>query len=454
MLPPSLGDQPLPAGGRIREDLARNDLERTIVSPIVARSTLAFFLVAIAAVPVAEWATIRLGQAQGLASAWLNLFNLPDEIRASGVAPMAPANPGAWQRLVTGNRMAMAGMATFERALEDEAVIARTLRPPTQALMTDWLGAGNERVYPGRDGWLFYRPDVEYVTGGGFLDRAAIRRRIADTPQWTSPPQPDPRPAIVQLERDLDARGITLIVLPTPPKPGVHPEMLAGDTAISGEILQNLSYGAFVQDLRREGVLVLDPSQLLSDARRSGPQYLATDTHWLPEAMEAIVDLVADAINRQVPPTLVSPSAYRVERAEVHNLGDTARMLDLPAGSTLYPREAVWIRRILQPDGSLWRSSRDADVLVLGDSFTNIYSLESMGWGTSAGFAEQLSYVLGQPVDRLVQNDNGAYAPRDMLMRDPDRLNGKRVVVYQFAARELSFGDWKLLPMPRRQSHQ
>jgi alginate O-acetyltransferase complex protein AlgJ len=451
MLPPSRGDQPLPAGGKIREELARNDLERTIVSPTVARSTLMFFLFAIAAVPVAEWVTIRLGQAQGIASAWLNLFNLPDEIRASRVAPIAPADPGAWQRLVTANRMAMAGMATFQRALEDEAVIARTLRPPTQALMTDWLGAGNERVYPGRGGWLFYRPDVEYVTGRGFLDRTEIRRRIADTPQWTRPPQPDPRPAIVQLKRDLDARGITLIVLPTPPKPGVHPEMLARDAASSGEILHNLSYGAFLQDLQREGVLVLDPSQLLADARRSGPQYLATDTHWLPEAMEAIVDLVADAINRQVPPTLVSQSAYRVERTEVQNLGDTARMLDLPAGSTMYPREAVWIRRILQPDGSLWRSSRDAEVLVLGDSFTNIYSLESMGWGTSAGFAEQLSYVLGEPVDRLVQNDNGAYAPRDMLMRDPDRLKGKRVVVYQFAARELSFGDWKMLPMPRRQ---
>ena len=40
--------------------------------------------------------------------------------------------------------------------------------------MTGWLGAGNERVYPGRDGWLFYRPDVEYLTGPGFLDPAVM----------------------------------------------------------------------------------------------------------------------------------------------------------------------------------------------------------------------------------------------------------------------------------------
>ena len=67
-----------------------------------------------------------------------------------------------------------------------------------------------------------------------------------------------------------------------------------------------------------------------------------------------------------------------------------------------------------------WRSSRDADVLLLGDSFSNIYSLESMGWGTSAGFAEQLSYSLRRPVDRLVQNDQGAFATRPVLQRDPE----------------------------------
>jgi alginate O-acetyltransferase complex protein AlgJ len=73
-----------------------------------------------------------------------------------------------------------------------------------------------------------------------------------------------------------------------------------------------------------------------------------------------------------------------------------------------------------------------------------------LGWGTSAGFAEQLSYALRRPVDRLVQNDQGAFATREMLRREPDRLDGKRVVVYQFAVRELAFGDWKVIPLPPR----
>jgi alginate O-acetyltransferase complex protein AlgJ len=92
-------------------------------------------------------------------------------------------------------------------------------------------------------------------------------------------------------------------------------------------------------------------------------------------------------------------------------------------------------------------ASDRAPTTALGDSFSNIYSLASMGWGESAGFVEQASYALARPVDRIVQNDDGAFATRAMLLRaGPERLGGKRVVIWQFAARELAFGDWRVLP--------
>ena len=203
-----------------------------------------------------------------------------------------------------------------------------------------------------------------------------------------------------------------------------------------------------MEALRRDGVLVFDPSEALAASRIAGPQDLATDTHWRPEAMEAVAELLAGFIAASVNLAAAVDPGYQIDRPDVRNTGDAARMLDLPDDTLLFPPEAVSLRRVLQPDGSPWRPSRNADVLLLGDSFTNIYSLESMGWGTSAGFAEQLSYALRRPVDRLVQNDEGAFATRAMLQREPDRLDGKRVVVYQFAARELAAGDWKVLPLP------
>lgn len=440
-----------------REETARIEIGQTTVSPGTARSLAAFFLTLIMLVPVVELAGARMRPGQGRATAWSYLSRVPREIRSyvAGASlrlysaqPPPAEGSGAWTRTVAVNRIVLAGLSGFERALENDSLIGRSLRPPAQVVMTGWLGAGNERVYPGREGWLFYRPDVEYLTRQGFLDPAGMRRRIAAAPEWNLPPRPDPRAAIVQFKRDLDARGITLIVMPTPNKPGVHPEKLAGRYGDATRVLQNPSYLAFIDDLRREDVLVFDPYDALV-AARGETKYLATDTHWRPEMMEAVAELLGRFImaHGRLPPPTDDPG-YRVERVEVRNVGDTARMLDLPAGTRLFPPETVWLRRVLQPNGTAWRSSREADTLMLGDSFSNVYSLESMGWGTSAGLIEQLSYTLSRPVDRLVQNDQGAFATRALLAEDPGRLRGKRVVIYQFAARELAFGDWKLIPLP------
>ena len=442
--------QPLPAGGHEREELALIEIAHTTVSPVTVRLLLAFFLTTIAAVPIVEVARLRMDAsarqagAEGIALAWSHLSVVPENIRSY----LAEAKGASlWDRIVSGNRIVLAGLSGFERALENESLIGRSLRPPAQMVIARWLGAGNERVYLGFEKWLFYSPDVDYVTGPGFLDQAQIRRRVRAAPEWTIPPQPDPRQAITRFKADLEARGITLVVMPTPLKPGVHPEMLARRYADATGVLQNPSYPTLIDDLRREGVLVFDPSEALVTARSTGPQYLAIDTHWRPEAMELVAELLGSFVAAARLPTMPDPG-YRVERLEVRNIGDVARMLDLPADNGVFPPESVWLRRVLHSDGSPWRASGDADVLLLGDSFSNIYSLESMGWGTSAGFAEQLSYALRRPVDRLVQNDEGSFATRAMLQRDPERLHGKRVVVYQFAARELATGDWKSIPLP------
>jgi alginate O-acetyltransferase complex protein AlgJ len=89
--------------------------------------------------------------------------------------------------------------------------------------------------------------------------------------------------------------------------------------------------------------------------------------------------------------------------------------------------------------------------LLLGDSFTNIYSVNGLGWGTGAGFAEHLSYHLQRPLDLFARNDSGAYITRELLAdelrRGRDRLASKKLVIWQFAERELSQGDWKLIDM-------
>jgi hypothetical protein len=89
---------------------------------------------------------------------------------------------------------------------------------------------------------------------------------------------------------------------------------------------------------------------------------------------------------------------------------------------------------------------------VVGDSYTNIYSAADLGWGSSAGFAEQLSHRLGFAVDRLSRNDAGARSAREMVTaaagRDAAWLAGKKVVVWPLSMREVANGDWSPVVWP------
>ena len=127
-------------------------------------------------------------------------------------------------------------------------------------------------------------------------------------------------------------------------------------------------------------------------------------------------------------------------------------LLDEPVASLdLAAREQTVQIHPISAGNNLWKPSPKAEVLLLGDSFSNIYSLGAMGWGEGAGLAEHLSSALGKPVDAILQNSDGAFAARQILQREMaagrDRLKEKKVVIWEFAVRELAFGDWKLLTL-------
>jgi alginate O-acetyltransferase complex protein AlgJ len=162
--------------------------------------------------------------------------------------------------------------------------------------------------------------------------------------------------------------------------------------------------------------------------------------------MEFVAERLADFLQL---PAAESTSQSIVEK-EIVSRGDIAAMLKLTRADKFFPPEKVTIRQVVTGNG-LWRPSKEADVLLLGDSFSNIFSFEPMGWGESAGFAEHLSFALRRPIDCILRNSDASYATREILSnelaRGRDRLAGKKLVIWEFAARELSFGNWKLLDL-------
>lgn len=408
------------AAGTSRERLeqASEELGRTQVSGRVARLLLGGFAACLLAVPLAE-------VAHGLAHGF-------EPLPASAAWPASAS-------LVDRSRLFLQGLET---RLDEHGRLSRLVQPALIDLQIR-LGAFDEQVVSGRDGWWYYRPDLEHLLGPGFLEPAWRARRLRAAPAWEPLPTPDPRPVIQDLAASLRTRGIRLVLLPAPVKPMLQPEPLGGQGP--GPELANPSRGALLDWAARHAA-VLDVAPLLGALRAEGGEaYLRTDTHWRPEALERVAAALAALLEREVRfqgEPLDDLSSQVEERV---NLGDVARLLVPPPSAPAVSPERARVRRVLSGDGP-FRPDPGAEVLVVGDSFANVYSLASMGWGDGAGLAEQLGLELGRPVDLVAQNAGGAGAAWRALAAElrqgRDRLRGKRAVVWVFSERELSSGDW------------
>jgi len=343
-----------------------------------------------------------------------------------------------------GNRATHRAIDDLESAVEEASWMRAAIRPGVQLLLSGSLGVGNEQVYLDSSGQLLFRPGFDYVTGPPFLDPAVLERRSRGGDEWRAPPNADPRPVIEAWVEALRARGIRLLLLPTPIKPSIE--------GVPGRELQNPSYAEWIETARRAGAEVFDPAPLLVSLAATGePAYLWADTHWRPEVVERVAAELAREIERLVELSPASGS-YRRQTAVLSNRGDLFDLLGLPERQDLVPLEEVEIRRVVDARRQLWRPDPAAEILLLGDSFTNVYSLPELGWGEGAGLAEQLAVSLGRPVDKLAVNAGGAFGARERLVAElaegRDRLSGKKIVVWQFAQRELALGDWKPLSLP------
>ncbi len=414
-----------------REAQALREVGQTAVRPRDARLVTGVFLLLLLSVAALE---------------------IRRDLRNQGNSPwssLARGGDRAWLELRQGrlhaaNRELHVATNDFEDALNESSIVGVPARPEIQRFLTRKLNTGSEQVIRGRKGWLYFRPAVDHLTGPGFLEPAAPARKA----------EASPLVAIKDFAAQLADRGIGLVVVPTPGKAAIHPEGLASvsDAQLP---LQNPSFKDFLEGLTELGIPVYAPAERLAQLRREKPwaQFLRTDSHWTPPAMEAAAEGLADFINRHVALPQGRGATFARREAWVRGRGDLVTLLRFPKGRELYAEETARTQPVFRENDQPWSPDPEADVLILGDSFTNMYSQEALGFGGGAGFVEQLSYYLGRPLDKLAINAGGPAALRKRLASDADagkdRLIGKRLVIYQFAERELSSGDWGLVDLGR-----
>lgn len=400
-----------------REEEAKLYLENTIINRNTALFLVIFLLLTVISVPMIQF----LGGSRSLVSSASESDSGKDEGFDISIKKLKIKIPTSDE------------IKRFETEVEERSIAANAIQPYIQYFLTEYCGAGNEQVYKGKGNWLFYRNDVDYIISDGFMQQTSESKAAKE---------------IIKFRDFLKTNGIELIVVPAAAKTSIYPEMFVSSYNNITQPLQNPSYNNFIDLLEANGIYVINTPELLMQWKQETgqPQFLESDTHWTNEAVVKTAEQIAHSIRKIMGLKPLKDSGYKRNEKLINGLGDTAIMLRFPSGKDSRYKENIKIWQVKE-NNSLWKQDKNADILVLGDSYSNIYSLKDMGWGESAGLVEQLSYEMKRPVDKITLNAGGAYTTREELkrqmVRNPNRLDNTRVVVYEFAVRELAFGEWK-----------
>jgi hypothetical protein len=349
------------------------------------------------------------------------------------------------------------------------------------------MGDTGSKADMGREGWLFYRPDVRYVVEPDLPDRGGIEGTWVQPAEGTY--QDSVVRAIVRFRDQLKERGIELLVMPVPGKPSVYPDMLWRSTEGEGRDLRSPTL-RLIEKLQRQGVEVADLFNRFRQIREKNSKedlYLAQDTHWTPQGARLAAETVAEKL-RSLEWAAQPTTEFRTRKVRVKRSGDVLEMIQTRGNQGNFPAEEVDADQVVDNAGRLLASSESerpgtfrypgaaVSMLVLGDSFCRIYqereprslgevvgasgdaeSGNGRAGGSptrllpgSAGFPSDLALALQAPLDYIVSDGGASTDVRRSLATNPEILEGKKVVVWEFVERDIQLGKagWLDVALP------
>jgi alginate O-acetyltransferase complex protein AlgJ len=288
---------------------------------------------------------------------------------------------------------------------------------------------------------MFLTAELRHLTVGRFwgADAAAIGR--APKAEWR-----DPLPAILDFRDQLKKAGIELVLVPVPPKAAVARAAVPGASALAAGRLDAVD-AEFYGVLAEQGVEVLDLEAALAQA--GDDTYCKTDSHWCGPGIDLAAAKIAERAKQGGWYGAVPKQKYAATVRDVEIRGDLARMLSASPAP-----EKVSLRFVSREgDGTAAPVAPDkaSPVLLLGDSHTLVFHAGGDMHATGAGLPDQLARELGFAVDLVGVRGSGATPARINLARRAGALDGKRLVVWCFGARELTEAaqGWAKVPVVR-----
>ena len=374
----------------------------------------------------------------------------------------------------------------YEATLKEKSWFQQKLRPEVQRLLFSTLRDTGAKGMLGRNGWLFYRPDMRYV-----VEPNRVAPGDAEA-KWIRPTaglsqREVVEKTIVAFRDQLKERGISLLVMPVPGKPSIYPDRLTRRPAANSAAFPSPTL-AMIESLRGQGVEIVDLFSRFQSYRATNqaPEaelYLGQDTHWTPLGARLAAETVATRLRElELAPT--NQFAFGTRPVPVSRWGDILEMMQIPGLRNYFASERIVCEQVTDPvlgpllpsgserPGTYRYPGAKTSVLVLGDSFTRIYQYsepQSLGELTtsdspapgrepgskrllpgSAGFVSHLALALRAPIDAIYSDGGASTDVRRKLSTNPEILEGKKVVIWEFVERDIALGrqGWEEVPLP------
>jgi hypothetical protein len=303
------------------------------------------------------------------------------------------------------------------------------------------IGAGS--VVHGVDGWLFFKEELQHLAVGRFWgDDASSASGVKDKNIA------DPLPAIEEYNRLLAEHGITLYLMPVPPKALIYPDKLAPNLDQTAAAEELALYRKFYGQLAASGVKVIDLLPKLLENREKAQLYCRTDTHYSGAGLALFAEVAAEILKKEAWYVALKKKTYIKSKLMVTIHGDLNQM----AGGIESDEELELAVVTGKDDGKQIESDMKSPVILLGDSHVLVFQAGGDLYAKGAGLFDHLSAELGFPVDLLGVRGSGVTPARIKLFQrakqDAGYLEGKKALIWWFTAREFTgISGWKKIPV-------
>ncbi|CDF82325.1 Alginate biosynthesis protein AlgJ [Pseudomonas knackmussii B13] len=301
----------------------------------------------------------------------------------------------------------------FETHYDEQFPIKRLGTNLWAALDFALFDEGRPGVVLGKDGWLYTDEEFKPApTATQLDDNWALLRGV---------------------QKELERRGVKLVLAIIPAKARVYPEYLGKEQPAS---LHAGLYQDFLQRARQAGMAAPELLETLDQAKDKGQVFLRTDTHWTPLGAEAVAERLARAIRDGQHLDLPQQTFITEAHAAAPHKGDLLTFLPLdPLFSTLLPApDQLQERQTRAADdnasgGDLFGDSTAPQVALVGTSYS-----ANPRWN----FAGALKQALSADLINYAKEGKGPLEPMLELLQDPGfAQHPPRLLVWEFPERYL-----------------